>query len=155
MEHWKPVVGHEEYLECTATGAFRKKQTKHEYKLQTHYGRLYLHVYQQGKSHCFPAYLLIARTFVPNPETKRKVQFKDGNRLNIKADNLVWADRNTANRRLEATVIFSVIEKTASNFLVTVLLNDRPFLNKTFDTKQEASVHINNLLNALRAFHRI
>ena len=31
MEHWKPVVGHKEYLECTATGAFRKKQTKHEY----------------------------------------------------------------------------------------------------------------------------
>ena len=59
---WKPVVGHEEYLECTATGAFRKKQTKHEYKLQTHYGRLYLHVYQQGKSHCFPAYLLITRS---------------------------------------------------------------------------------------------
>ena len=155
MEHWKPVVGHEEYLECTATGAIRKKQTKREYKLSPHSGRLYLKICHQDKRQCIPAYLLIARTFVPNPEAKRKVQFKDGNRLNIKADNLVWADRNTANRRLEATVTFSIVEKTESNFLVTVLLNDRPFLNETFDTQQEASVHINNLLNALRAFHRI
>lgn len=33
---------------------------------------------------------LVALTFIPNPQDKRYVNHKDGNRLNIKATNLEW-----------------------------------------------------------------
>lgn len=36
---------------------------------------------------------LVAEAFVPNPDHKKYIRHKDGNKLNIRADNLEWVDR--------------------------------------------------------------
>ena len=44
------------------------------------------------------AHRLLAEAFIPNPENKRIVSFRDGNSLNISLDNLFWADASDLKR---------------------------------------------------------
>ncbi len=54
--------------------------------------RGYLRVKLNGES--FLVARLIAEQFVPNPEGKEKVTYIDGNRTNVAATNLKWADNS-------------------------------------------------------------
>lgn len=44
----------------------------------------------EGKQHTYLLHMLVARVHVRNPLGKRRVTFKDGNKLNCAADNLEW-----------------------------------------------------------------
>lgn len=44
-----------------------------------------------GKSHQVPIHRLLAESFIPNPEQKKTVNHKDGNKLNYDLSNLEWA----------------------------------------------------------------
>lgn len=44
-----------------------------------------------GKYRVFKVHRLIAEAFIPNPENKRTVNHKDGDKLNNSLDNLEWA----------------------------------------------------------------
>ena len=52
----------------------------------------YARVRIKGKR--YKIHRLVAETFIPNPEDKREVNHKDGNKLNNRADNLEWATRS-------------------------------------------------------------
>ena len=52
----------------------------------------YARVRIKGKR--YKIHRLAAETFIPNPEDKREVNHKDGNKLNNRADNLEWATRS-------------------------------------------------------------
>ena len=45
-----------------------------------------------GRSVMKYIHMLVAETFIPNPEGKKYVRHKDGNLLNNRADNLEWTD---------------------------------------------------------------
>lgn len=45
-----------------------------------------------GKQHLFYVHRLLAEAFIPNPEKKSQVIFKDNNKENISLDNLFWAN---------------------------------------------------------------
>lgn len=52
----------------------------------------YARVRIKGKR--YKIHRLVAETFIPNPEDKREVNHKDGDKLNNRADNLEWATRS-------------------------------------------------------------
>lgn len=59
------------------------KGIKYDYRLQ-------LTNIQTGKKQAHSLRQLVAETFLPNPLNRKRVKFKDGNALNIKASNLEW-----------------------------------------------------------------
>lgn len=56
------------------------------------YPMLYLQIH--GKKKALKVHRLVAELFVPNPDNKREVNHKDGNKRNNNADNLEWCTRS-------------------------------------------------------------
>lgn len=54
-------------------------------------GYLHVAVLVGGKQAQYPLHSLLAKVFIPNPENKKCVNHKDGNKLNNSLDNLEWA----------------------------------------------------------------
>ena len=81
--------------EVTPEGKIFIKRWNREVKLQPN-SKGYLRVVIGGKKYF--VHRLVAQKYVPNPENKPQVNHKDGNKLNNRADNLVWAT-NSENRQ--------------------------------------------------------
>lgn len=54
-------------------------------------GYYHINIRHDGKQSQYPIHTLLARTFIPNPENKRCINHRDGNRINNSLKNLEWA----------------------------------------------------------------
>ena len=73
---WKLRNG--EYVRATITRTGEKKQYRT------------VSIQENGKQVAFLLHRLFAEAFVPNPENKEQVMFKDGDHENLSIDNLIW-----------------------------------------------------------------
>ncbi len=55
-------------------------------------GNVVVTLEKNGIEEIMPVAYLVAQSFVPNPDNKKFVRHKDGNKLNNNADNLEWSD---------------------------------------------------------------
>lgn len=85
-----PIKGFEEYqidengvVLGKRGGVYAAQKSKHGY------WRVVLFI--SGKSYNFCVHRLVAQHFIPNPENKRTVNHKDGNKSNNHVSNLEWA----------------------------------------------------------------
>lgn len=70
-------------------------------------GYLYVDLWKNNKAYKKPIHRLIAENFIPNPNNKRTVDHKDGNRLNNNISNLRWATYSENNSRFDTTGVRS------------------------------------------------
>lgn len=96
VEQWKPVHGYEGWYEVSSWGNVRrirggrgskkdcilKSQLRNKYPVVTlsRFGRRSIHYVHR----------LVAKAFLPNPDSKPEVNHKDGNRTNNRVTNLEW-----------------------------------------------------------------
>lgn len=74
---------------------------------------------------------LVALAFIPNPENKKTVNHKDGNRLNNAADNLEWATQEEQNRHKNDVLQRPVAKAYGRNGKFTAVIIDDKYTFKT------------------------
>jgi hypothetical protein len=105
-EIWKDITGFEVMYEVSNLGRVRSHKDKQTYS-KTHGVRrwsqrilkqkkcaqdsLRVDLWKEGKPYTRLVARLVGKAFLPNPENKRTINHKDGNRLNNVLDNIEWA----------------------------------------------------------------
>ena len=99
-EIWKDLVGYEGLYEVSNLGRVRAvtidgKKHDHSQIMRTHFrdGYVILGLTKNKKQRTASVHKIVAQQFVPNPHNYKIVYHKDGNKLNNKADNLIWSAR--------------------------------------------------------------
>jgi len=104
IERWKPIVGYENHYEISDLGRVRSidrfvpfygsfKFCKSKLKKATaHYKNGYLSVMLKVEQveKRFLLHRLVAEHFIPNPENKKEVNHKKGNKKDCRASELEW-----------------------------------------------------------------
>lgn len=102
-EIWKEIAGYEGLYEVSSLGKVRTVDryfiNKRGYKEHVipselkHQNKVYPFVglWKSGKMKTRSVHRLVAIAFIPNPENKRCVNHKDGNKYNFSLSNLEWA----------------------------------------------------------------
>lgn len=96
MEIWKTIKYFEDYqvsnlgnVKMTANDASRKERILKP--LITNRGYYRVALYKDKKPNFFTIHRLVANHFIPNPENKKQVNHKDGNKSNNISTNLEWS----------------------------------------------------------------
>lgn len=97
-EMWRAVDGYKGLYEISSTGQVRslKRNTTSGKMLspaKTIDG-LSVHLRDSGRDRTYTIHRLVAEAFIPNPENKKTVNHKDGNRWNNNMNNLEWATQS-------------------------------------------------------------
>lgn len=80
--------------QITKDGKIRNKSTQKIRKNSLgHLGYPVVSLRKNGKMYLRTIHILLARTFIPNPENKPEVNHIDGNKANYKLENLEWVTR--------------------------------------------------------------
>lgn len=102
-EIWKDVVGYEGLYQVSSLGrvksyarlvkcksGYRKQPSK---ILTNCFDGSYYHVtlFRDSKRKMVLVHQIVAIAFIPNPQNKKTINHKDGNKLNNKVENLEWA----------------------------------------------------------------
>lgn len=105
-EIWKLCTETPLYM-CSSLGRFKRvkpyRSTKDEGLLKVFVNKTtgYCSVtFSSVSPRTYAAHKVIARAFVPNPDNYNVVMFMDGNKQNLRADNLYWTDSNNTFRKI-------------------------------------------------------
>lgn len=101
LTEWRPVKGFEERFLINTNGDIFSLSTNRPMKIcLLPNGYYYLPIMmRKPKKHVITAYVhrLVANTFIPNPQNKRTVNHKDGDKSNNRVSNLEWATQSEQN----------------------------------------------------------
>lgn len=91
MEQWKDILGFEGLYEVSSMGELRNKATKKILKpVITHCGYYRFRIIKNEERFNKMLHRLVCEAFIENPEQKRTINHKDGNKLNNNIENLEW-----------------------------------------------------------------
>lgn len=88
---WADINGYEGLYRVSDKGEVFSQITNKVLRPSKHRcGYLQVVLSKNGQLHYVTVHRLVAKAFIPNPENKRQVNHKDGNKENNSVDNLEW-----------------------------------------------------------------
>ena len=90
MEQWREIPGYEGLYEVSNCGRIRKGDRLKSLRSDKG-GYLNVWLSKNGIQKCLKVHRLVALAFIKNPEGKRTINHKDGNKQNNNVENLEWA----------------------------------------------------------------
>lgn len=89
MEQWAQID--DSRYSVSTCGRVRNDDTERILSLRTNpRGYRSAHLYIDGKDYQTPVHRLVAKAFIPNPDSKPQVNHIDANKLNNNVENLEW-----------------------------------------------------------------
>ena len=101
--NWKDIKNYENYQisDCGKVRSNFRSKDKSKYKeikLQNNNGYKLVQLNNKDSKLMFRVHRLVAEAFIPNPENKRTVNHKDGDKSNNSVNNLEWATHSENNK---------------------------------------------------------
>lgn len=93
MEKWRDIPGYEGLYKVSNRGRVRKGERLKTPRVD-HGGYLTVCLFKHSKQKHMKVHRLVALAFIPNPENKKTVNHKDGNKANNCVYNLEWATQS-------------------------------------------------------------
>lgn len=104
---WKPIPSYEGRYSANEKGEIRSEDMPFDFiagnkrikytkkgkilkQTENSHGYLCVSIHKDGKQRVVQSHILIAKTFLPNPENKPQINHKDGNKKNNAIENLEW-----------------------------------------------------------------
>lgn len=131
-------------------------------------GYYHIKIFIEGKRKNLKLHRLIAEAFIPNPENKKYVNHKDGNKLNNNITNLEWCTHKENMEHASKTKLISTKPRTTGKKLSNksqyhnvswdkarnkwsagITINKKCHMRKRFDCEIEAAKHVNHIIDTL------
>ncbi len=96
-EEWRNVVGYEGLYQVSNLGRIKSLQRKKPRIVKPdiiHTGYLRVMLYKDGKTKKHYTHVLVAKSFIPNPENKSDVNHINGIKTDNRVENLEWVTRS-------------------------------------------------------------
>lgn len=153
-EVWKDILGYEGHYQVSNKGRVKSlKQGKERILKQIINKRGYLRIclIKNGKKKIYMVHRLVAKSFLPNPNSLPQINHKDEDKTNNKVENLEWCDQKynhnygTINQRISEKMTNGKLSKPVLQFT-----KDGKFVKEwksTMDAKRNlgyASCHISS-----------
>ena len=160
-KHRVPIEGYESLYEISGKGRVRACRTRNspttEYiKPYAHGGCLNVYLIKQGHRKSFCLHILVAKAYVPNPEKRPAVLFKDGNRFDPHSINLIWShESNTVKscrgKKTGASSKYHHVTwcKRRKRWLAVITIKGKALGYRSCKTEKEAALYVNYLIESL------
>jgi len=143
IEEYRDIEGYEGLYKISNLGNVvisKTEKAAHSKVFKTGYKYVYVSKKQNPKN--FLIHRLVAAAFIPNPENKKTVNHKDGNKLNNSIKNLEWAThKENINHAIKTLKIkYGSGVKKGRLFKHVVQISLDGFILNTFDSRLNASI---------------
>ena len=95
-EEWRDIKGYEGLYQVSNLGRVKSldRYVINKSNKQQYYNGKILTLSKNNSQKTIPVHILVAKTFIPNPESKPEVNHIDGNKTNNCVSNLEWVTRS-------------------------------------------------------------
>lgn len=155
METWQFVPGFEGEYEVSTLGRLRSHVLGQQRILRcAPDSRGYIPVFLYGKRQRKRYWLhrLIAEVFIPNPQQRREVNHKNGNKSDCRVENLEWVSRSQNIRHAYENGLVKYVGKRGADSNKAVLTNEQVLqLRKLYEEREYTQRELAEMFNISRS----